>query len=101
LVHNLHRFNNTNSIALVNMPTADKDLKHVRLADEAVCIGPHPSADSYLNIPALISAAEVTHSHCARLICFNLVHNLHRFNNTNSIALVNMLSNLNKCFRSG
>jgi hypothetical protein len=40
-------------------------------------------------------------SHCARLICFNLVHNLHRFNNTNSIALVNMLSNLNKCFRSG
>ncbi|CAC9639411.1 acetyl-CoA carboxylase biotin carboxylase subunit [bacterium endosymbiont of Bathymodiolus sp. 5 South] len=42
--------------------TADKDLKHVRLADEAVCIGPHPSADSYLNIPALISAAEVTHA---------------------------------------
>jgi acetyl-CoA carboxylase biotin carboxylase subunit len=42
--------------------TADKDLKHVRLADEAVCIGPHPSADSYLNIPALIAAAEVTHA---------------------------------------
>ncbi len=42
--------------------TADKDLKHVRLADEAVCIGPHPSTDSYLNIPALISAAEVTHA---------------------------------------
>ncbi|MCS5592592.1 MAG: acetyl-CoA carboxylase biotin carboxylase subunit [Gammaproteobacteria bacterium] len=40
--------------------TADKDLKHVRLADEAVCIGPHPSAQSYLNIPAIISAAEVT-----------------------------------------
>ena len=42
--------------------TADKDLKHVLLADEAVCIGPHPSTDSYLNIPALISAAEVTHA---------------------------------------
>ncbi len=42
--------------------TADKDLKHVRLADEAVCIGPHPSAESYLNIPALIAAAEVTHA---------------------------------------
>ncbi len=39
---------------------ADRDLKHVRLADESVCIGPSPSADSYLNIPALISAAEVT-----------------------------------------
>ncbi len=42
--------------------TADKDLKHVRLSDEAVCIGPHPSKDSYLNIPALIAAAEVTHA---------------------------------------
>ncbi|OOZ41573.1 acetyl-CoA carboxylase biotin carboxylase subunit [Solemya pervernicosa gill symbiont] len=42
--------------------TADRDLKHVRLADESVCIGPPPSAQSYLNIPALISAAEVTDS---------------------------------------
>lgn len=40
--------------------TADRDLKHVRLADESVCIGPPRSADSYLNIPAIISAAEVT-----------------------------------------
>jgi acetyl-CoA carboxylase biotin carboxylase subunit len=40
--------------------TADKDLMHVRLADEAVCIGPAPSPQSYLNIPAIISAAEVT-----------------------------------------
>ncbi len=40
--------------------TADRELKHVRLADESVCIGPAPSVDSYLNIPALISAAEVT-----------------------------------------
>ncbi len=40
--------------------TADRDLKHVRLADESVCIGPPRSRDSYLNIPAIISAAEVT-----------------------------------------
>lgn len=40
--------------------TADKDLKHVLLADETVCIGPAPSAKSYLNVPALIAAAEVT-----------------------------------------
>jgi acetyl-CoA carboxylase biotin carboxylase subunit len=40
--------------------TVDRDLKHVRLADESVCIGPPPSAESYLNMPALISAAEVT-----------------------------------------
>ncbi|MFT7406082.1 acetyl-CoA carboxylase biotin carboxylase subunit [Zhongshania sp.] len=40
--------------------TADRDLMHVRLADESVCIGPAPSPASYLNIPAIISAAEVT-----------------------------------------
>ncbi|HZI83826.1 MAG TPA: acetyl-CoA carboxylase biotin carboxylase subunit [Casimicrobiaceae bacterium] len=39
---------------------ADADAKYVRLADESVCIGPPPSAASYLNIPAIISAAEVT-----------------------------------------
>ncbi|MDC9720682.1 MAG: acetyl-CoA carboxylase biotin carboxylase subunit [Gammaproteobacteria bacterium] len=39
---------------------ADKDLMHVRLADEAVCIGPNSSTDSYLNIPRILSAAEVT-----------------------------------------
>ncbi len=39
---------------------ADKDLKHVLLADESVCIGPSPSIESYLNIPAIISTAEVT-----------------------------------------
>ena len=38
----------------------DREQKHVLLADEAVCIGPAPSAGSYLNIPAVISAAEVT-----------------------------------------
>ncbi|MES9858675.1 MAG: acetyl-CoA carboxylase biotin carboxylase subunit [Sedimenticola sp.] len=41
---------------------ADRDLKHVRLADETVCIGPAPSSESYLQIPSLISAAEVTDS---------------------------------------
>ncbi len=40
--------------------TADRDLKHVLLADEAVCIGPPSAKASYLNIPAIISAAEVT-----------------------------------------
>ncbi|HTT10147.1 MAG TPA: acetyl-CoA carboxylase biotin carboxylase subunit [Burkholderiaceae bacterium] len=40
--------------------TADTDAKYVKLADESVCIGPAPSRDSYLNIPAIISAAEVT-----------------------------------------
>jgi acetyl-CoA carboxylase biotin carboxylase subunit len=39
---------------------ADSDAKYVRLADESVCIGPAPSSQSYLNIPAIISAAEVT-----------------------------------------
>ena len=40
--------------------TADNNLKHVLLADETVCIGPPPSTESYLNMPAIISAAEVT-----------------------------------------
>jgi acetyl-CoA carboxylase, biotin carboxylase subunit len=40
--------------------TADRESLHVRFADEAVCIGPAPSRQSYLNIPAIISAAEVT-----------------------------------------
>ncbi len=40
--------------------SADQDLMHVRLADESVCIGPAPSTQSYLNIPAIISAAEIT-----------------------------------------
>jgi acetyl-CoA carboxylase biotin carboxylase subunit len=42
--------------------TADNNLKHVLLADETVCIGPPSSAESYLNMPAIISAAEVTDS---------------------------------------
>ncbi|HEX8446672.1 MAG TPA: acetyl-CoA carboxylase biotin carboxylase subunit [Sphingomonas sp.] len=42
--------------------TADADAMHVRLADEAVCIGPPAATDSYLNIPNIISAAEITHA---------------------------------------
>lgn len=40
--------------------TVDRNLKHVAMADESVCIGPAPSTESYLNIPAIIAAAEVT-----------------------------------------
>jgi acetyl-CoA carboxylase biotin carboxylase subunit len=40
--------------------TADAEAMHVRLADESVCVGPAPSAQSYLNIPAIISACEIT-----------------------------------------
>jgi acetyl-CoA carboxylase biotin carboxylase subunit len=40
--------------------TADRDLMHVRLADESVCIGPAAASESYLSIPAIISAAEIT-----------------------------------------
>ncbi|MEJ6796861.1 MAG: acetyl-CoA carboxylase biotin carboxylase subunit [Flavobacteriales bacterium] len=42
--------------------TADKDSLHVRFADEAVCIGPPPSSESYLRIPNIIAAAEITNS---------------------------------------
>src|ERR1700743_2722008 len=40
--------------------TADADAMHVRLADESVCIGPPPSKESYLNVPALLAACEIT-----------------------------------------
>src|SRR6516165_2087920 len=40
--------------------TADEDAMHVRLADESVCIGPPPAKDSYLNIPSLLAACEIT-----------------------------------------
>jgi acetyl-CoA carboxylase biotin carboxylase subunit len=42
--------------------TADAEAMHVRLADEAVCIGPPPATESYLNIPNIISAAEIAHA---------------------------------------
>src|SRR5512141_1095733 len=41
---------------------ADAEAKYVKLADESVCIGPPPAAQSYLNIPAIISAAELTNA---------------------------------------
>jgi len=49
-----------NTVAVYS--TADKDSLHVRFADEAVCIGPPASADSYLNIPAILSVAELTNA---------------------------------------
>ena len=45
---------------------ADKDLKHVKMADEAVCIGPPESSKSYLNIPAIIGACELTSAEAIR-----------------------------------
>jgi len=42
--------------------TADRNAMHVRMADQAVCIGPPPGADSYLNVPAILSAIEITDS---------------------------------------
>ena len=40
--------------------TADKEAMHVKLADESVCIGPPPARDSYLNVPAIVAACEIT-----------------------------------------
>ena len=51
---------NINTVAVYS--TADKDSLLVRFADEAVCIGPPPSRDSYLNIPNIIAAAEITNA---------------------------------------
>ena len=42
--------------------TADKDAMHVRMADQAICVGPPPSAESYLNVPSILSAIEITDS---------------------------------------
>src|SRR5699024_6788512 len=42
--------------------TADRDSLHVKFADEAVCIGPPPSKDSYLKIPSIMAAAEITNA---------------------------------------
>ncbi len=49
-----------NTVAVYS--TADKNSLHVRFADEAVCIGPPPSSESYLNIPAILSVAELTNA---------------------------------------
>ena len=42
--------------------TADANAMHVRMADESVCVGPAPAAGSYLNIPAIIAACEITNA---------------------------------------
>ncbi len=57
-IHRACREMGINTVAVHS--TADADAMHVRLADEAVCIGPPAAADSYLNMPAIISAAEIT-----------------------------------------
>src|SRR6202789_4357848 len=46
--------------------TADEDAMHVGLADESVCIGPPPAKDSYLNVPALLAACEITGADAVR-----------------------------------
>ena len=57
----IHRACKEMGIATVAVhSTADADAMHVRLADESVCIGPPPSAKSYLHIPSIIAAAEIT-----------------------------------------
>ena len=57
----IHRACKEMGIATVAVhSTADKDAMHVRLADESVCIGPPAASESYLNIPAIISACEIT-----------------------------------------
>ena len=59
----IHRACHEMGIATVAVhSTADADAMHVRLADEAVCIGPPAAKDSYLNVAAIISAAEIAHA---------------------------------------
>ena len=55
------------TVAVYSEPDADS--LHVRFADEEVCIGPAKSADSYLNIPSLLSAAEITGAEIGRASC--------------------------------
>src|ERR1700684_3620714 len=57
----IHRACREMGIATVAVhSTADQDAMHVRLADESVCIGPPAARDSYLNVPAILSAATIT-----------------------------------------
>ncbi|GIX14973.1 MAG: acetyl-CoA carboxylase biotin carboxylase subunit [Paracoccaceae bacterium] len=57
----VHRAAREMGIATVAIhSTADADAMHVRLADEAICVGPPPAGQSYLNIPAIVSACEIT-----------------------------------------
>ena len=57
-IHRACREMGINTVAVHS--TADADAMHVRLADQSVCIGPPPASESYLNIPAIIAAAEIT-----------------------------------------
>jgi len=57
-VHRACKEMGINTVAIYS--EADRDAMHVKLADESVCIGPASAADSYLNIPAIISACEIT-----------------------------------------
>ena len=84
--------------------TADSDAMHVRMADESVCIGPPSSLESYLNIPALICAAELTKHLCkpnSLFSCWLLDQqsSLPRLNNQCSPVLKNWrcIKNMNRC----
>jgi len=57
-VHRACKEMGINTVAIYS--EADRNAMHVKLADESVCIGPASAADSYLNIPAIISACEIT-----------------------------------------
>src|ERR1700721_3445076 len=62
----IHRACKEMGIATVAIhSTADADAMHVRLADESVCIGPAPAAQSYLNVPQIIAACEITGAEAA------------------------------------
>src|SRR3989338_5533808 len=58
-IHRACKELNIKTVAIYS--TADQNLMHVKLSDESVCIGPASSAQSYLSIPAVISAAEIAH----------------------------------------
>ncbi len=60
--------------------SADKDLKHVKMADESICIGPAESAKSYLNVAAIISASELTGIDAIHPISWNAARAGHRKN---------------------
>ena len=76
--------------------TADKESLHVRFADEAVCIGPPPSRDSYLNIPSIISAAEITNAELTAIEAFFKRHNAPVFHEVSPLADPSLMALLNE-----
>ena len=66
---------------------ADKSLMHVHLADEAICIGPSNSTDSYLNIPSVLSAAEIANVDAIHPGYGFLAENADLQNNAKKVAL--------------